>query len=252
MNEQTAGQTSGEAGSLDAGTAAAIASDTPSAPVAAAAREQTPTSSNVEPPKLVLEQAGAGETVRMDAPRIDIPGIDTPRIDTAKTDTVKNDTAEADPAKADSAKPDVPPRAAGKRLTVSPSDRAGPEPDTNQSSAMFGKRRLAGLAAVVALAAIAGALGGAMATAGLGRLVAGDAAASGKQALEASIARIDADIAVLKASVEQTAKLGTTQFNKASDRLDKVEKAQAEPAAKLAKLSEAVDKLRVAPAASAA
>ncbi len=79
MNEQTAGQTSGEAGSLDAGTAAAIASDTPSAPVAAAAREQTPTSSNVEPPKLVLEQAGAGETVRMDAPRIDIPGIDTPR-----------------------------------------------------------------------------------------------------------------------------------------------------------------------------
>jgi len=246
MNEQTAGQTSGEAGSLDAGTAAAIASDTPSAPVAAAAREQTPTSSNVEPPKLVLEQAGAGETVRMDAPRIDIPGIDTPRIDTAKTDTVKNDTA-----KADSAKPDVP-RAAGKRLIMWPSDRAGPEPDTNQSSAMFGKRRLAGLAAVVALAAIAGALGGAMATAGLGRLVAGDAAASGKQALEASIARIDADIAVLKASVEQTAKLGTTQFNKASDRLDKVEKAQAEPAAKLAKLSEAVDKLRVAPAASAA
>ena len=34
-----------------------------------------------------------------------------------------------------------------------------------------------------------------------------------------------------------------SQFNKTSDRLDKVEKAQAEPAAKLAKLSEAVDKL---------
>ena len=40
-----------------------------------------------------------------------------------------------------------------------------------------------------------------------------------------------------------------TQFNKTSDRLDKVEKAQAEPAAKLAKLSEAVDKLRAAPVA---
>jgi hypothetical protein len=38
-----------------------------------------------------------------------------------------------------------------------------------------------------------------------------------------------------------------SQFNKTSDRLDKVEKAQAEPAAKLAKLSEAVDKLRAAP-----
>ena len=45
-----------------------------------------------------------------------------------------------------------------------------------------------------------------------------------------------------------------SQFNKTSDRLDKVEKAQAEPAAKLAKLSEAVDKLRAArrPRAAAA
>jgi len=39
-----------------------------------------------------------------------------------------------------------------------------------------------------------------------------------------------------------------SQFNKTGDRLDKVEKAQAEPAAKLAKLSETVDKLRAAPA----
>ncbi len=38
-----------------------------------------------------------------------------------------------------------------------------------------------------------------------------------------------------------------SQFNKTSARLDKVEKAQAEPAAKLARLSEAVDKLRAAP-----
>ena len=50
--------------------------------------------------------------------------------------------------------------------------------------------------------------------------------------------------------------MGMSQFNKTSDRLDKLEKAQAEPVAKLAKLSEAVDKLRaaspVAPAAVAA
>ena len=72
------------------------------------------------------------------------------------------------------------------------------------------------------------------------------------------MARIDADIAALKASLEQTAKTGATQFNKTSDRLDKVEKAQAEPAAKLAKLgdtvaklSEATDKLRTAQASAA-
>jgi hypothetical protein len=60
------------------------------------------------------------------------------------------------------------------------------------------------------------------------------------------VARIDADILALKASVENTAKLGMSQYNKTSDRLDRVEKAQAEPAAKLARLSEAVDKLRAA------
>ena len=70
--------------------------------------------------------------------------------------------------------------------------------------------------------------------------------------LEASVARIEADILALKASLEHTSKTGTSQFNKTSDRLDKLEKAQAEPAAKLAKLSEAVDKLRAAPPAAAA
>ena len=96
-------------------------------------------------------------------------------------------------------------------------------------------------------------LGGALATAGLitgfGHTMGREAAASNNSALEASVARIDADIVALKASVEHTSKMGMSQFNKTSDRLDKVEKAQAEPAAKLAKLSEAVDKLRARSAA---
>ena len=62
------------------------------------------------------------------------------------------------------------------------------------------------------------------------------------------MARLDAEIVALKAGLEHNSKATTGQFNKASDRLDKVEKAQAEPAAKLAKLSETVDKLRAAQA----
>ena len=65
------------------------------------------------------------------------------------------------------------------------------------------------------------------------------------------VARIDADVVALKASVEQTSRIGMSQFNKTSDRLDKVEKAQIEPAAELAKLSEAVEKLRAVPAPAA-
>ena len=112
------------------------------------------------------------------------------------------------------------------------------------------------MAAVVALATVAGALGGALATAGFGKLMAGDTAQESTQAstkdsaLEASVARIDAEIVALKAGLEHNSKTTTGQFNKVSDRLDKVEKAQAEPAAKLAKLSETVDKLRAAQAST--
>ncbi len=98
----------------------------------------------------------------------------------------------------------------------------------------------------------AGALGGALATASFGHPGGDAASTAGNHALEASVARIDADVAALKASVEHTSKMGVSQFNKTSDRLDKLEKAQAEPAAKLARLSEAVEKLHAAPPAPAA
>ena len=126
------------------------------------------------------------------------------------------------------------------------------EPDVEQTarkSGPFGKRRVAALAAVIALAAVAGAIGGALATAGLSR-VGGDADRSSIQAkvLDEQMLRIESELAALKTSVEHSAKLSVAQISKTSDRLDKIEKAQAEPAAKLAKLSEAVDKLRAAPA----
>jgi hypothetical protein len=213
VSEQKAEQTSAKPGSLSAGPAVPNSSDVQSQPVAASAQEPT----SVDSPDLVPEQAGAGETARMDAP-----------------------------------KPEAPPTP-GKIMIMSSGDRAwdsngtGPEPKSGQNSGIFGKRRISALAAVVALAVVAGALGGALATAGFAHLVGDDATSAGNRALEASVARIDADILALKASVEQTSKIGTIQFNKTSDRLDKVEKAQAEPAAKLAKLSDAVDRLRAAP-----
>jgi len=125
----------------------------------------------------------------------------------------------------------------------------GPETDSEQPSSVLGKRRFAALAAVVALAMVAGAVGGALATAGLGHFTGGDApaAAASNPALEASVARIDSDVQALKTSIDHTSKLGMAQFNKTSERLDKVERAQIEPAAKLAKLSEAVEKLHAAP-----
>jgi hypothetical protein len=126
------------------------------------------------------------------------------------------------------------------------SDSTRPELASEPDHGIFGKRRA--LAAVVALATAAGVLGGAAMSASLSHFV--GAARNDNRALEASVARIEADLLALTAGMERTSKLGLTQFNETSDRLDKVEKAQADPAAKIAKLSDTVEKLRATAAAT--
>ena len=221
MSEQNAEQISGETGPLKPGPAGSHSSEASSEPVAASA-DSVQASASVDSPKLVPEQGSAAEA-------------DAPKADTTK--------AEA-------------PRLPGKLIMLS-GDRgwdrndAAPEPEADPGSSVFGKRRVSALAAVVALAAIAGALGGALAMAGFSHFAGNETQTAGNRALVEQVAQLDADLAAIKASVEHTSKVGMTQFNKTSERLDKVEKAELEPAAKLAKLSEAVDKLRAAPAAPA-
>ena len=234
MSEQNAEQTSGEPGSADAGAITPDSSDARSATAAAQQPGADPAQEAVslDAPGLVPEQSRADETAAAAA-----PGSDAVKSDAVKTGAAK---AEAPPVRGDV-------------MIMSSGDHGwngageGARAESDQGHGMFGKRRLAALAAVVALAVLAGAVGGALATAGLSHFAGGNAPAAGDPALEASVARIDADVVALKASVDHTAKLGMAQFNKTSERLDKVEKAQAEPAAKLAKLSEAVEKLHAAP-----
>jgi hypothetical protein len=232
VSVQKAEETSGEPVSVGFGQTVPSASDATSEPVTASAQETMHEASTVESPDLVPGQGIAHEISGFDARKFDAP---------------KADAAKADAPKADA------PVTPGRILVMSSGDRAwdsnraGPDAESGQSSGMFGKRRLAALVAVVALAAVTGALGGALATASLGHFAGDDAATADNRALEASVARIDADVLAVKASVEHTSRMAVSQFNKTSDRLDKVEKAQQEPAAKLAKLGEAVDKLRAAP-----
>jgi len=183
------------------------------------------------------------------------PKPDAPKVDAVKMEAPKVEASKAEPAKIDDVKPEAP-RFPGNVTIMSPGDRVGADAKAAPAEGSSGKRRIGAMAAVVALATVAGALGGALATAGFGKLMAGDSAQASSQssakdsALETSVARIDAEIVALKAGLEHTSRTTTGQLNKASDRLDKVEKAQAEPAAKLAKLSETVDKLRAAQASA--
>ncbi|WP_349643973.1 hypothetical protein [Bradyrhizobium sp. LTSPM299] len=190
---------------------------------------------------------------KADAPKIDASKMEAPKVEPPKVELPKMDVPKVEAGKQDE------PRSPGKLMIMAPGDRAwehegtASKPAAEEAAKPSGMRRVAAMAAVVALATVAGAIGGALATGGFGHATTPAVAAAQdttKDAVNASIARIDAEILALKSSVDQTARAGTVQFNKTSDRLEKVEKSQAEPMARLAKLSEAVDKLRATPPAA--
>ena len=159
------------------------------------------------------------------------------------------DAAEGPPAIAMAA--DAPSEAVGE-----PADAGGPA----AVAAPARVSRFAQLAAAVALAAALGAVGGSLSAAGVAHLWPTGAAApksamAEANALQAMKAEL-AELSALKASLDGAARSANNQFTKIGERLDRVERAQIEPAAKLAHMAEAIDRLEKksvpAPAASAA
>ena len=237
MSDQEPKQISAETGSVSAGTS--DSTDAPAAEVTASATEAGVTK----------DEPAASEPVASK------PSISEPVA--AEPETVKAEASA--PASRPEAVSETISHTPAKVMVMPRGDRTWTERDIHVEAedatahgSVFGTRRISAIAAVVALAAVAGALGGAFATAAFmqGGGSTEVAKASGPATLEASLSRIDADIQALKTGLDHTSKLGMNQFSKTTDRLDKLERAQAEPAARLAKLSEAVDKLRAAPAAA--
>jgi hypothetical protein len=252
MDQDKAEQTSGGPGSLNVTPVVCHSSERQEGPVAAVA-EVTIEETVQDPAHLPAQLGPADLESPIEATELLVAGemAEPTACETAKMELemAKTPQAETIAEAAETAKAEAP-NSAGKLIVLPSRDRdwardgAASEPQANGSQRKFGKRRIAAVAAVIALATVAGGLGGALATASMMRAGGG---ASGNHALEPSVARIDADILAIKAGLENNAKLGLTQFSKTSDRLDRIEKAQAEPAAKLARLSEAVEKLRAAP-----
>jgi hypothetical protein len=233
MDAEEAEQTRGESTSLNAGPVVSEHADLESEPGAAKAVEtasepvQTPSgqaSTDIEPSRFMPEEV---TIIEVPAEACEAHKVDAEKIE---------DIQEIGAAKAEA--PVV-----GKLIVLSSrhgwEDHAA-ESQAGRSEKIFGRRRMAALAAVLALATVAGGLAGAISSAELVRGM-GGGAPTGGDALEASIARIDADVLALKSGLENNSRM-------AMSRLDRIEKAQAEPAAKLARLSEAVEKLRAAPA----
>ncbi len=105
----------------------------------------------------------------------------------------------------------------------------------------FRFKRLLALAATVAFAAALGALGGSLATGGLGANAERQSAA--EATLKSSLGRLEQELTALRSSVETSAQDMHTRTTRIADRLDRNERAQAEPAQKLAKITELLERL---------
>jgi hypothetical protein len=217
---------------------------------AAATAPQAVEAAGIEAPSIAPDHEAPPkpDPVKADAPKVEPPKIEASSLDVPKFEAKVEPKAEAKPE----SKP-------GKLIVMAPSERSwereefAPHVKADEPRETGSKRRLSAMAAVVAIAAGVGAISGALATAGMMHFVApAPAQVADTSALDASVARIDADVVALKANVEHASKTGVGQFNRTNDRLDKLEKAQAEPMAKIAKLSETVDKLRATPPAAPA
>ncbi len=104
------------------------------------------------------------------------------------------------------------------------------------------------LAASLGIAAVLGALAGAAATTALTSetpkpAVETRTAGDDTRTLKETLVRISSELATLKASVDAANRNSGSQLNKLSERLDRAEKAQAEPSAKIAKIADSLDRL---------
>lgn len=102
------------------------------------------------------------------------------------------------------------------------------------------------IAAAIVFALALGAIAGAAATSGLLRDSSPPAdmmAANANRALQDSVAQLGSELATLKVGIANAQRTTTTQFGKLAERLDRTEKAQAEPVGKLAKIQESIDRL---------
>ncbi len=113
------------------------------------------------------------------------------------------------------------------------------------------------LAASVAIAAAVGALFGSLSASGFAYFMSGPmvkvhvADARTLQVVPSLKAEL-ADLASLKANLDNATRSANGQFAKLADRLDRVERAEAEPAAKISHIADAVDRLEKRSAAAAA
>jgi len=203
------------------------------------------------PPSASADAAPPAVEATKDPSHDDLPIVEAPKLDIAEA---------AEPAAEPVAEPvadesDFEPSDMDVGASIGPSDveamdstipevaaeMPAPAPAPQQRSSRF-----ALLAAVIAVAAASGALIGSLTAAGFMRTTPPEPAPSSVADARAVLQTMKAELAelsALKSNVDVATRSTNTQFARIADRLDRVERAQTEPATKLAHIADAVDRL---------
>jgi hypothetical protein len=202
--------------------------------------------SKVEAPEIEAHKAEAPaiETSKPDLFKIGAPTSDPPRIEIPKTATGTRKLATVE---APHIAPDMDePKPSAQQAEVGAGD-AGGEPAAEGTGPRVSRFTL--LAASLALAAALGGMAGALAAYGLARPGPLPAVAAGRtnldeiQALKENVVQARVELAALKVSIDSANRNATAQFTRIGERIERIERIQAEPTTKLNKAVEMLDRI---------
>lgn len=193
-------------------------------------------------PKSAAPEPGA--TPKPDAAKIDTPRIETPRVANPAAATRKVELANVE---APHIAPDMDePKPSAQQAEVGAGDNAS-APVAEGAGPRVSRFTL--LAASLALAAALGGMAGALAAYGLVRPSPLPAVAAGRtnldeiQALKENVVQARVELAALKVSIDSANRNAGAQFTRIGERIERIERIQAEPTTKLNKAVEMLDRM---------
>jgi hypothetical protein len=205
---------------------------------------------------------GADVTPKMALAGIDLPRIEMPKIEAPAIEILKIESAIIEPPKSELAgieAPHIVPEIDEPKPPSAESAAAAPADDADADAAPeTGPRvnKFMLLAASLALSAALGGMAGALGAYGLMRPAPAPVVAAGRtgleeiQALKENVVQARVEIAALKVSIDAGNRGANAQFTRIGERIERIERVQAEPAAKLNKAIETLDRMARADAQS--
>jgi hypothetical protein len=201
-------------------------------------------------PKMAL---AAIDMPKLGAPAIEMASIETATVEPESTEAPKNELSSIEAPRIVPDIEEIKPATVEAAAPHAAVDDAAEEPPTASAGPRVNRFTL--LAAALALSAGLGGMVGAVAATSLMHAGPAPAVVAGRTGLEEVLAlkenvvQARVELAALKASIDAGNRNANAQFTKIGERIDRFERSQAEPAAKLNKVLDSLDRISRADAA---